>query len=98
MSSPTRQQQSEPPAFQSQAPAGPLHAFHLRADGLLVESRPGGLQFTRLCERHEIASLTVGDERLLAGWTCSGCEDIRQSNHARARYVAALARLEIGRR
>lgn len=82
----------------SQAPLQVTHAVYLAMHGrLLVEFRFPGHDYTRLCDVHGIASLTVSDPTLLEDWTCSGCEDVRQSNSARARYVAAVGRLA-GRR
>lgn len=86
----------------SQSSLGPLHALYLRADGLLVERRPGGDEYTRICPRwnsgHRKASLTVSDPVDLLGWECPLCLEDRNTVEATERFDAVEARLVIGRR
>lgn len=39
----------------------------------VVHWRAGAACFTRVCARHQCASLTVGERWLLDGWTCELC-------------------------
>lgn len=63
------------------------------AHGLVVERGVDGDRFTRLCVRHQWASLTVSEAALLDGAECPLCAFECVENRSRARYAALHGRL-----
>ena len=87
---------SQSSALGSEQPAGTLHAPHLLPDGLLVERGPDGLLFTKVCQAHQRASLTVSDSRDLITWACALCEAELEDRAALIRYALLHDRLVVG--